>query len=731
MGRRFALLIATYEYQDPGLRQLTSPAHDAEALAAVLRDPDIAGFEVTTLLNQPHHVVGEAIGDFYRGRRGDDLTLLYFTGHGLKDEEGRLYLAMANSRPDGLLFSALSDEQISQAMESCRSRQKVLILDCCYSGAFGRRPTKGDTSVQTLERFGGRGRTVLTASDATQYSFEGDRAQGHAAQSVFTRYLVEGLRDGGADLDGDGDITLDELYSYVYDRVVAEMPQQRPKKQADVEGRTVIAGNINWTLPGYLRNAVDSPLAGDRLGGIEGLARLHRIGNERVRAAVLEELGGLADDDSKSVSAGAAEALRSLTAGPEPAVAVAVAVEQPPVPVPERPSEPPPEPAPTSAPRVPRSRRTGIVAPAVTALVVALATVVTVILIDSGKGDGSSSHGSSAVAEGSRPVPGKTLDGAGTQVEFSPDGKTLATGDGKTVRLWQGGMTQPATVLTHQILGEFSPDGKTLATQTDQLKVRLRNIATGKTIGLGSEVDVSTAFSPDSRTIATASMVVTQQPHSVPVRVWDVATGKLRATLNGHTDGIEAMAFTPDGTLITASTDDTVRLWNVTTGKTIRTIGEDKEAYVYYMTASPDGKAIATWDGGDDAPLRLWNTATGKVITTLNGSGGAFSPDSKLFAFTDSTGLQLWDIGTDKSAKSLGGAGSPIRFAPKGNILAANALSSNSTVQLWDTATRKVTASLPGGADALASVAFSEDGQALAAADKKGTVRVWDVARYS
>ncbi|MGH3942564.1 MAG: caspase family protein [Pseudonocardiaceae bacterium] len=225
MGRRLALLIATYQYQDAGLRQLTAPAHDAESFAAVLGDPDIAGFEVTTLINEPHHRVGEAIGDFYRDRRRDDLTLLYFSGHGMKDDDGRLYLAMADTRRDSLLFTSLSADQIDHAMSGCPSRQQVLILDCCYSGAFPvGRIAKADTEVHALERFQGRGRTVLTASDATQYSFEGNQLRGEAAQSVFTRYLVAGLRDGSADLDGDGDIALDELYSYVYDRVVERCP---------------------------------------------------------------------------------------------------------------------------------------------------------------------------------------------------------------------------------------------------------------------------------------------------------------------------------------------------------------------------------------------------------------------------------------------------------------------------------------------------------------------------
>src|SRR5437660_995687 len=122
--RRVALLVATYCYQDDGLRQLTAPGHDAEALAEVLRNPEIADFEVTILVNEPHHVVGKAIGEFYRNRRSDDLTFLYFTGHGLKDDEGRLHFAMTNTARDDLLFTALSAQQIDYAVNSCASRQK-------------------------------------------------------------------------------------------------------------------------------------------------------------------------------------------------------------------------------------------------------------------------------------------------------------------------------------------------------------------------------------------------------------------------------------------------------------------------------------------------------------------------------------------------------------------------------------------------------------------------------
>ncbi|MEV0740192.1 PQQ-binding-like beta-propeller repeat protein [Streptomyces sp. NPDC050549] len=351
MGRKLALLIANYTYEDEGLRGLTAPAHDAEALAEVLRDPDIAAFdEVTVLVDEPHHRIGQVIGEFFSDRAHNDLTLLYFTGHGLKDDEGQLHLATADTRRDNLLFTSLPAERIDRAMTACMSRRQVLILDCCYSGAFpaARLTAKGDTDVRTLDTFHGRGRTVLTASDATQYSFEGDRVSGSAPQSVFTRHLVQGLRDGSADLDGDGDITLDELYSYVHNRVVAELPQQRPKKQDNVEGRIVIARNVNWTLPAQIQVALDSPIALVRLGAVEPLAHLRRFGNATVRHRAEEELRRLTEDDSRSVSGAAAAHLQDGPAVEAPAA--------PPVPAPTpAPAKavPAPAPAPTPARAVP------------------------------------------------------------------------------------------------------------------------------------------------------------------------------------------------------------------------------------------------------------------------------------------------------------------------------------------------------------------------------------------
>src|SRR5262252_9035103 len=87
---RAALIVASYEYRDLGLQRLRAPAYDAEALARVLSARDIGDFDVHTLLNEPEPVVSEAVEEFFADRRPDDLLLLHFSCHGVKDDSGEL-----------------------------------------------------------------------------------------------------------------------------------------------------------------------------------------------------------------------------------------------------------------------------------------------------------------------------------------------------------------------------------------------------------------------------------------------------------------------------------------------------------------------------------------------------------------------------------------------------------------------------------------------------------------
>jgi hypothetical protein len=238
---RFALIVASSHYADTTLTQLQAPARDAASLAAVLGEEAIGGFHVETLADQPAQTVMQEIETFFDGRRRDDLVLLYFSGHGILDEGARLYFATTDTRIDRPRSTAVPAAFVNDVMSECRSRRQVLVLDCCNSGSFAR-GIKAGGNIGTAQRFEGRGRVVITASDAIQYAFEAGEIDDDVTESVFTHVLVRGLRTGKADLNGDGYVSLDELYDYVYGRVLDASPLQRPGKWAfGVEGQILIA----------------------------------------------------------------------------------------------------------------------------------------------------------------------------------------------------------------------------------------------------------------------------------------------------------------------------------------------------------------------------------------------------------------------------------------------------------------------------------------------------------
>ena len=190
-GPRLALLVATNTYTDPGLRQLRAPARDADDLTQVLADPGIGGFAVTTVIDQPAHQVRLAIEDFLDGRGTGDLLLIYLSCHGLQDDRRRLYFAATDTRKDRLQSTGVESAWVVDQLERCRARRQVLIIDSCFSGAFAH-GAKGEADLGLKDRFlgQGRGRVVLTASTATEYSFEGDPDTTTPAGSVFTAALV-------------------------------------------------------------------------------------------------------------------------------------------------------------------------------------------------------------------------------------------------------------------------------------------------------------------------------------------------------------------------------------------------------------------------------------------------------------------------------------------------------------------------------------------------------------
>ena len=334
---RSALIVASDDYADPGLRRLRAPASDAQALAGVLRDPEIGGFQVRTLLNAPAHEVNLAVEEFFADRRPDDLLLLHLSCHGVKDEGGELYFAASNTLLRRLGATAVAAEFVNRRMSRSRSRRIVLLLDCCYAGAFERGMTaRAGSGVGIQEQLGGRGRAVITASSAMEYAFEGDELADsrELAPSVFTSALVDGLRTGEADRDQDGLVALDELYDYVYDKVRAVTPNQTPGKWAfGVQGELVIARRarpvtVPAPLPAELQEAIDSPFAAVRAAAVQELTRLVRGRHAGLALAARQTLQRLVNDDSRTVATAATEALREQTQ-PEPTPAAPVAAIPP------------------------------------------------------------------------------------------------------------------------------------------------------------------------------------------------------------------------------------------------------------------------------------------------------------------------------------------------------------------------------------------------------------------
>jgi roadblock/LC7 domain-containing protein len=232
----------------------------------------------------------------------------------------------------------------------------------------------------------------------------------------------------------------------------------------------------------------------------------------------------------------------------------------------------------------------------------------------------------------------------------------------------------------------FSPDGKTIATASDDTTAQLWSATTGQQLGpplqhQGSVTAV--AFSPDGKTVATGSLDRT-------ARLWLAATGQPLGSPLKHQGLVYAVAFSKDGkTIATGSTDKTARLWSAATGQPLGPPLRHQD-YVTAVTFSPDGKTIAT--GSGDKTARLWSTATGQPLGPLlqhqdRVEAVAFSPDGKTIATAS------WD----------------------------------KTARLWSAATGQPVGRPLQHTFPVVGVVFSPDGKTIATASQDATARIWEV----
>ena len=327
---KYALIIGNNKYNDPKLAQLKTPAADSQALAKVLDDKTIGSFdEVTPLINQTETRIRRAISTFLTNKKPDDLVLLYFSGHGVLDDRGRLYLALRDTQVNLLKATSIPSSFVADEMDSCRSKRQILVLDCCHSGAFGR-GTKGEQKAVTETTFEGSGfgRVVLTASDSTQYALEGDQVIRQTELSLFTHFLLEGLNTGAADTNNDGHISLDEWYDYTYAKVISETPRQVPHKWSyNQQGDLIIAKNPYVKkrvveLPYELMQALESQFVSIRESAVTELGKYLRSREPEMVDLAIAALEKMKGDDSRRISLLAERLLSEFEQSRAPAIKV-------------------------------------------------------------------------------------------------------------------------------------------------------------------------------------------------------------------------------------------------------------------------------------------------------------------------------------------------------------------------------------------------------------------------
>ncbi|MGW1717784.1 type VII secretion protein EccCb [Streptomyces sp. NPDC002156] len=244
-GRRIALLVATDGYQDPGLNRLRAPARGAAELKALLRDPAIGRFDfVRELPNRPKEEIETAVEEVLSNRDPDDLVLLYFACHGIRNDADRLFFATLGTQLKRPHTTAIPAAFLHQLLDECEARTKIVLLDCCYSGLFHRGSPMSPAPVDVEAALAGRGTFVITASTALEYAYEGESLTLDNSLSAprFTAAVIEGLSTGLADQNRDGVITPEELYTYVHDTVINQAgPEQTPTKSGRCEGNVALA----------------------------------------------------------------------------------------------------------------------------------------------------------------------------------------------------------------------------------------------------------------------------------------------------------------------------------------------------------------------------------------------------------------------------------------------------------------------------------------------------------
>ena len=302
------------------------------------------------------------------------------------------------------------------------------------------------------------------------------------------------------------------------------------------------------------------------------------------------------------------------------------------------------------------------------------------------------------------------------QTSRAQDDNPLSLPEGAKGRLGQGWISGGMA---------YSSDGTWLAVPSS-IGIWLYDMQTGAKVALlrGHEGVVhAVTFSPDGQTLASMSGGGT-------FRVWDVASGQLKGTLESlNFPGLHAASFSPDGSKLASGADEGfIGLWDVASGE-LQNVLPGHEDEIRFVAFSPDGSRLASAGDFQDPTVKVWDLRTGQ-LTILEGQveyvvSLSFSSDSQTLAVgSPSDGVQLWDADTGQLKTTLAATVSFAVFSPDGQTLAG---AGPNKIDLWNVETGQLESTLDWHTNWIVALSFSPDGQALAGMDRHGTVRLWDL----